>query len=304
MKKLLLIVLIVGLGIFVFGTLRRGVLQTQAATAAQAEELDALIRRFAEEQKTNAALHSELVAKKNHLRLAAHHPEITPELLKLIENDFAKGSPDAWAQLRELLGLGWNSSPDYVLVRKQTLKGLDFQTLYSATTPTDTAMDLLNLSSAERSSLVSALQRIRDGWEGNSLQRTAPHDDVVAQYTLAPPDAAAEQSLSNSFTAALSAAVGQERADLMQSEAWSNFRNALGPTESETLTVRQTVVNGEPDLAWQIQRGPGGSDGGASQPVRYANYPSSWFLSAFPGGWDTLAQRENFQLPPAFRKQP
>ena len=303
MKKLLLIVLIIGLGAFGFATLRRGVLQTQATTAAQADELDALTRRFAEEQKATAALNSELVTKKNHLRLVARHPEITPELLKLIESDFAKGSPGAWAQLRQLLGLGWNSSPDYVLVHKQTLKGIEFPILISGTTPTDTAMDMLNLSPEEKSSLVSALQRMRDGWEGNSLQRTAPHDDIVAQYTVTPPDAASEQSLSNNFAAALAAAVGPERADLMQHEAWSNFRNDLGPTETETLTVRQTVVNGEPDLTYQIQRGPDGSGGGSSGPVRYANYPTSWFLSAFPGGWDTLAQREGFQLPAAFHKQ-
>ncbi len=303
MKKLALIQLIICLAAFGFGRLHRDTLQTQETNAAQAGELDALTRRFAEDQKTNAALRNELTAKKNHLRLSARHPEITPALLKLIENDFAKGSPDALAQLRQELGLGWNASPDYVLVSKQSLKGLDYVVLTSGTTPTGTAMDLLNLSPEEKSSLTSALERVREGWQGNSLQRTAPHDDVLAEYTLTPPDAASVQSLSNNLTAALVGTLGQERADLVQHEAWSNFRNALGPDQIETLTIRETTVNGQPDLAWQIERGPDGSKGSSSGPVRYANYPSSWFLSAFPGGWDTLAQRENFQLPATFRKQ-
>jgi hypothetical protein len=303
MKKLFLILVVICVAAFVFGKLRRYVRQTQVVTATQAGELDALTRRMAEDQKTNVGLRNELTAKKNHLRLVARHPEITPELLNLIEGNFANGSPGAWAQLRQELGLGWNESPDYLLVRKQALKNLDYVMFYSGTTPTPTAMDLLGLSSEEKSSLTSALRSLRDGWEGNSLKRTEPHGDIVAQYTLTPPDAAAEQSLSNNFTAALVSAVGQERADLMQREAWSNFRRDLGPTESETLTIRQTTVNGEPDLTWQIQRGPDGSGGGASQPVRYAMYPSSWFLTCFPGGWDTLAQREGLQLPAAFRKQ-
>jgi len=40
----------------------------------------------------------------------------------------------------------------------------------------------------------------------------------------------------------------------------------------------------------------------STSPVRYANYPSSWFLAMFPGGWQTLADREGFTLPPPFKK--
>src|SRR5882757_720071 len=110
MKKLLLILLIAAVAVITFSHLRRSAVDTQAAVAAETVELQALTNRIAEEQRTNALLRGELQAKQNHLRMVARHTGVTPELLALAEKDFANGSPAAWAQLRQQLGIGWNSS--------------------------------------------------------------------------------------------------------------------------------------------------------------------------------------------------
>ena len=91
-------------------------------------------------------------------------------------------------------------------------------------------------------------------------------------------------------------AIGQERADLLIPGAWSEIASSMAPSQAETMIIRQTEVDGQPDLACEITRGSQVS----TSPVRFANYPSSWFLPLFPGGWKTLAQREGFQLPSSF----
>jgi hypothetical protein len=133
----------------------------------------------------------------------------------------------------------------------------------------------------------AALQRI---------QRSEPSGDVVAQYTVPPLDSAFEQGLSNRLAAEIAAAVGPERTGLFLPQAWREFRSDLTPTEAETMTVRRSVVDGEPDLICEMTRGARVD----TTPVRYAQVPSGWFLKAFPGGWEKLAQQEGFELPARF----
>ena len=95
--------------------------------------------------------------------------------------------------------------------------------------------------------------------------------------------------------------LGAKRTDLLLPHAWREFRSGLGPTETETLTVRRATQDGEPDLVWEMKRN--GSTWTTVDPVRYAHYPSSWFLSLFPGGWKTLADREGFALPARFENE-
>jgi len=122
--------------------------------------------------------------------------------------------------------------------------------------------------------------------------------------TVQPPDPAVQVSVSNQFATSLIRAVGPERAELLLPGvpgAWSELKSHLWPTQTQTMTVRQIVSNGEPDLIYEM------AEGGKvvfTEPVRYAHYPSSWFLTLFPGGWRTLAQREHFELPQSFDAKP
>jgi hypothetical protein len=240
-------------------------------------------------------LRAAVLDKKNRLKDAMNHQEISPELLRLLDGDESKGNLAAWAELRRELGIGWDASPDYVLVSKAAIKDLEYQKLVSARRVTDIASDLLGLSPGEQSGLASIIQRVRDG-QTRQVQRTEPSGDIVAQYTALPMDPAVATSLSNSFSAGITGVVGQERADFLLPQAWRELSSDLAPSAADTLTIRRTIVDGESDLIWETRQGSQVN----TQPVRYATYPSMWFLSVFPGGWDDLAQREHFELPAKF----
>jgi hypothetical protein len=244
---------------------------------------------------------AEVQEKKRRLAEALAQSGPSPELIRLLEGKQVRTPTAALAELRQQLGIGWESSPDYVLVNKSVLSRLDYSRLDSGKRPTDTASQLLGLSPTEQAALTAALQRARDGWQAPAVERTEPHGDIVAQYAVHAPDADAEMSLSNRLATDIVGAVGGERAELLLPSAWSEFRNGLGSTEAETLIVRRTADNGEADLVWETTRGNSNTSKGA---VRYAYYPSRWFLTAFPGGWKTLAEREGFELPAKFRSPP
>jgi len=297
MNKIMLVLLAVCAGAFGFGGLHEAAIQTQMANDARIGEWQAGTNRLAKTKETAAALRREVMEKKNRLYGAMRYPNISPELLKLLEGDASKGHGAAWAELRQQLGIGWNSSPDYVLVGKQVLKQLDYKKFYSAATVTDTACNLLALSPEEQSALESALKRTREQAQ-MQIERTEPRGDIVAQYTISAPDPVSNQNLSNYFAVEIAGAVGAERASLLLPGAWPEIRGELEANydQAETMTIRQTMVNGEPDLVCEMQRGNNVS----TSPVRYAHYPSSWFLATFPGGWQDLARREGFELPPRF----
>ena len=130
------------------------------------------------------------------------------------------------------------------------------------------------------------------------IERTEPKGDIVAQYTVPAPDPVFDQSISNHFAAEVAAVVGPERADMLLPDAWRELRSGLAPAKPETMTIRRAMVDGEPDLICEMKRGDILSD--STSPVRYAHYPSAWFLTLFPGGWKALAEREGFELTQRF----
>ncbi len=296
MSRFLLIFAAVCVGLMGFGWLRRAVRRTHAATAIAEQQWAYATNGLALAQAGTEELRRKVQDQRRQLHEALSHPEISPELLALLESRGFKGSALAWTQLRQELGLGWDCSPDYVLVSKRVLPSLEYSRLLSGERASDTACDLLAISAAEKTALRSTLQHMREG-QWLNLQRAEPGGDVVAQYTMPPPDPALDQTVSNNFFAAVTSILGQDRADLFSSAAWRELRSDLAPREAETLTIRQTVVDGEPDLVWEMKRG--GQTW--SDPVRYARYPGSWFLKVFPGGWKALAEREGFELPARFQ---
>jgi hypothetical protein len=299
MNKFLLILGFACAGVFGFSVFHHQTMRAHSVAMVTTHQHLGITPLLEEARARLAGLRTEVQEKKRRLADALSQSGLSPELVRLLEGKQLRPSTTALAELRQQLGIGWDSSPDYVLVNKCVLSRLNYSRLDSGKRPTNTACQLLDLSSTEQAALTAALQRAHDDWQAPAIERTEPHGDIVAQYAVTAPDADAEMSLSNRLAAEIVGAIGAERADLLLPAAWREFRDELGSTVAETLIVRRTADNGESDLVWE-NRGNNTSKG----PVRYAYYPSSWFLRAFPGGWKTLAEREGFDLPPKFMSPP
>src|SRR5712671_2260815 len=125
MKKLFLGFLILGAGAIGLGALHRTRLQARTTTASNNREWQATTNYSAELGATASALREEVKGKRDRLNQASGDSNISPELFKLLDSDLSKGQSAAWTELRERLGLGWNSSDDYVLVSRRVLKQLN-----------------------------------------------------------------------------------------------------------------------------------------------------------------------------------
>ena len=97
----------------------------------------------------------------------------------------------------------------------------------------------------------------------------------------------------------ISTILGVERADVFLNQGWNELKNELALAEAEpvTMTIRRSTAEGELKFTCEIREG----NSSRTSDVRYANYPSRWFLALFPGGWEAIAQREGFELPRNFR---
>ena len=295
MTKLLLICLFSSLGAIGFNVLHHSAQQSQTAATLARRQFVAVSNELADAQGRVAAVRTEVLGKNRRIQESTRNRKISPELLKLLEE--GTGAAQAWTALRQQLGLGWESSPDYVLVNKRVLKQLVYPHLLSSARATDTACDLLAITPAEQSTIRTALNRAREG-QWLRIERAEPSGDIVAQYSVPAPDPTFEQTQSNLFFTQISGSLGSERAGLLLPDAWREFKSGLAPLKGETMTIRRTTTDGEPDLICEMRR----EDQLATQPVRYAHYPSSWFLTLFPGGWKTLAEREGFELPDRFQR--
>jgi hypothetical protein len=301
MNKLLLLLVAVCAGVVGSSQMRSTGEPIRMAGEASGQKVESAANEVAKMRGNIAALRIEVSEKKIQLRAAWRHPEISAALLELLESDFARGNAAAWAELRQQLDIGWDSSPDYVLVSKRVLKDLQYARTYAAARPSEISCDILALTAGEKSAIQAALSQGRQAaWL--SVERSEPGGDIVAQYTVQTPDAAVQLAVSNNFAAALTDAVGVERAGLLlpgAPGAWSELKSQLWPDETETMTVRQISTDAGTDLVCEIGKGTNVS----TQPVRYASYPSFPFLTLFPGGWKTLAQKEGFELPANFQGQ-
>jgi hypothetical protein len=297
MNKLLFSFLAACIGALGFALFHRNAEQNRNAADAVEAQSQAEANDLGKMQDMTASLRDEVQSKKKRLRQAQSHSDISPEMLLFLEGHTDNLTLAAWAKLRQELGLGWDSSPSDVLVSKQAIKKLDYVKLQIDAALSDTAVELLALTADEQSAIKQAIQQAREG-QWLNVQRGQPGGDIVAQYTIQPPDPAFMQSQSNNFAANIASAVGPERAGFLLPQAWREFVNGLTPNETETMTIRQVEVNGQPDLMCEVKQG----DSLSTSPVRYAQYPAFPVLELFrPRGWETLAQMEGFTLPPSFQ---
>ena len=201
------------------------------------------------------------------------------------------------------LGLNWHSSSGYVLVSKQGLPQLSFNVLKDNRL-SDTVCEVLSITPEERQQVDSALTKtIEDfsAWARANVQREPPSGDTLAHYTL-PADPELAQSLTNVLFSSMNAILGEDRSSLLQGYAEGAFERStcyFGSMTSTLAVVRKSNEDGQASLFFeQSVAGPGRGSSSASGPLPSGGFPDG-FRSIFSGGWEELAQREHFELPPA-----
>ena len=265
----------------------RDALVAERASLAQAQEKDTELTRRIHELKRE---------------FAAQPGKRSSEMAwaNLIQtNDLRHLPPDVRERLLAELGFNWNTSGNYVVVSKDSLRNLGV-TAVDADHLTDAVCGVLAVTPEERAGIDSLMTRLAGelkDWVIAHAQRIEPQGDVVAKYCV-PGDSEFSQSLSNRFAGGVIGALGSERAELMLGFA--------------SLWMRDMEMHGDKPTILTVRRPPEGADylpfvletpgGGMSSAVSPYNELPYVFRSLFPGGWADLAQREGFELPKAFKK--
>lgn len=299
MNKLIFLILAAGAGTSGYAVWNGAARQSRANIQALAQRQQAATSDLAHAQNTLVSLRAEVRSKQEQLRAAGRHANISPEMMAILNGDNKPGQRKGWAELRQELSLGWDASPDYVLVSKQAIKDVWFNKLNLNGRLTGDSIELLNLTPDEQVAMKVVLDRVRAG-QWLNVKNTTPIGDsaIAAQLTLVPPDPEFQAAQSNTFTAGVTAAIGSERAELFLKDAWREYVNDLSPQQTEVMTLRWVQTDGQPDLVCEVASGQNVS----TSPVRYGLYPAFPLLKLFPhGGWQEMAQSMNFQLPPSFK---
>ncbi len=200
-------------------------------------------------------------------------------------------TPELRESLLNELGFDWRSSADFVVVSKETVRELRFETIRDGKL-TDVAATVLALSPSERDQVDAAVQRVRADyadWALNHVQRHEPKEDVVAHYSL--PNGPV-MVLTNSFGSTVSSVLGRDRAELLLDSAWTWMRNTGLLNEGPTaLIVKLSQTDGDHTLRFQTQLGAL-----TSWDLRQGSRFPKAFRPIFPKGWADVAEREGFEL--------
>jgi hypothetical protein len=297
MNKLLLATLIAGTGAITCARLTvLARLSRAAATQAGADRLQVVSQAKALTASA-AELQGQLEIKRAQLNAAAAAAPKSADTPGGRSSGLPK-KPSAKdiARLRQQFGLGWNNSPDYVLVSKAALKQMYLMGLDLKGTLTPTACAILGLTASERDTIEAAVKRVEGeyyDWVKTAMQRVEPAGDVLADYRL-PANPMMAARFQAEGMALLGGTVGMERGELIVgcSAQWQLMHGELGQ-KPVRFTVRRHADGQQPPL-WTLLQVEGGSSQGGS--VRAGTFPDL-LRPVFPGGWRDLAQREGFTLP-------
>jgi hypothetical protein len=257
-----------------------------------------LLARARAERATLAKQVQEMREELSSRQAAVTTPQGSDSLLLLTNH--TRLSPAQSERLLAELGFNWHSQPDYVIVSKESLKGISVSGMAEMNLA-EGACKVLAITRGERAAIEEAAQQLvaeYQSWAQASVRREEPAGDVLAKYTMTP-DSAFSQSLSNRFTEAVVGALGPERGQLLRDYA-SDWMDTVGMRGGEpvTLTINRYLAGDTPRLKMQISQG----SATISTDVSPDRLLPVAFRRVFPGGWTELAQREGFKLPKEFSK--
>ncbi len=302
MKRLLLPLIILVAGTVALGRFTQLVSEARASSRRCEAEWSALSNGIVQLRADKGVLQGEVKAARERLNRFASAPILNSGLVEWLQS----GHSNHWSraplsELRRRLGITWDSSPDYVLVSKEVLKGIPLIGTASGSGLTPTACAVLAITPDEQARLEALMQQSESayfGWVQTNVQRIAPAGDIVAKYVI-PANLSLGQRLMMEGGMGVLAAVGEERTELCKTFAteWVLRHGYLG-FSSVTLTVERFSDGGQQRLQARCDTSDHGSTGWAE--LTPSSFPPA-FRAVFPGGWPELAQRENFQLPEDFK---
>jgi hypothetical protein len=297
MKRLMTALLIVGIGSSIACALRRTVvrLRFESSSIAQSLATQTLLVNQARLQVTNLEERIHDLKEKSESKPPPGGPEDNDSLLAL--TGLSQLTPAQRERLLAALGFNWNTTGDYLIVSKDTLKSIN-PTALNGFRLRDVACKVLAITPEERSSIEGMTQRLSEdykAWASAHGQRQEPSGDIVAQYTL-PADADFNLALSNSFTTGIVTTLGNERGELLLHYAQS-WLGELSTDSERSITLKRFVSGTEPHLGYELKTAYSTS---TSEVSRQQPFPEA-FAGLFPNGWRDLAQREGFELPKDFR---
>jgi hypothetical protein len=193
------------------------------------------------------------------------------------------------------LGFTWDSSDQYVLVHKATLKGVR-PNLFKMGKLADQPCALLSITTEERQQVDAAFANSWDefaAWAKVNIQRDGPSGQMLVRFTI-PGSTQIAQILTNHLFSNIAGAIGSERAELLGSFAGGWLQTSApyfaGLTNSLAV-LQQPDAGGKSAL---VCRRCGRAEITTTIDPHY--FPPPW-EKIFPDGWTEIAQREGFQLP-------
>jgi len=234
--------------------------------------------------------------------LAQSQPVAENALWSMLQTNRAdKLPPELRERVLEELGFNWQSSADFIVVTKKTVRGTGEWMLRHGKL-SEVAAAILAMTPEERGQVEATIQQAQsdyNDWALPKVERREPKNGNLADYFL-PGDPAMEQGINANMAAGILAALGKERAKIMQDSvsSWSVDNLGLGK-EGATLFIRRELVGNEQRLKAEIS-GPE-QHWGYYPPPNSGYYPEfdlpETFRPIFPNGWADVAKREGFELP-------
>jgi hypothetical protein len=203
-------------------------------------------------------------------------------------------TPELRERLLEELGFNWQSSKEFIVVSKKTMRDLQVPAIRGGGKLAAVAVTVFAMTPEERGQVEAVIMRVKTDfkeWVLSHTERGEPKDDVLARYSLLGDPAL---SISNNFVSGLFQAVGRQRGELIidSSPTWMSHPGIRG--ESLTMTVKRYSSGNEERLR-VLKQTSGGLPPNESDLGRN-NFPEA-FRPLFPTGWADVAKREGFELP-------
>jgi hypothetical protein len=306
MNKILLALTILVVGAGGFLTARN--LTTQLAHEADANHESWLVQtqQLAAVQREQADLAVRIRGLK--ASLAQSQPVAENALWSMLQTNRADElPPELRERVLEELGFNWQSSADFIVVTKETVRDTSgerkgIQWMLRNGKLTEVAAAILAMAPEERGQVEATIEQAQsdyNDWAVDNVERKEPKNGDLAEYFL-PGDPAMEQGIKANMADGIRAALGKERAKIIQDPVrrWMSDNFGLGK-EGATLFIRRELVGNEQRLKAE-KLTPGAN-------VLSGYYPEfdlpGIFLAIFSNGWADVAEREGFELPKELQKK-